>query len=467
MVSGVTFLLFYNMLLFILVINMQDILKNCSFVFEELEKSGFECFAVGGCVRDILLNTEPNDIDFTTNAKPDEILECFKDYETFELGKKYGTISVLKDDKIYEITTFRVDGKYSDSRHPDGVQFSRSLYDDLSRRDFTINAMAMDKNGNITDIFSGKKDLKNKIIRTVGKPDERFSEDALRIFRALRFSCKLGFEIEKSTAKAIKNLSHLLVNVHPQRIRDELTALLLTDKAPDIISEYREVFFCIIPELKKTEDFRQITAHHRYDVFIHTLNAIKFAPYDAEIRFALLFHDIAKPDCHTTDKAGISHFNGHPSKSADIAAEILKRFAFHSEFVNKVSLFIRYHDKRFEKPRLHIKKLLSVLNEDDFRKLLTIQRCDVYAQSDYLKTEKLAHIEYIESQLSKIIAEKPCIKLSELAVDGNDLLSLGFNGKEIGNTLNKLLELVIEEKINNDKDALLKKCKELISGIDK
>lgn len=446
---------------------MQDVINKCKFIFDILENSGYECYAVGGCVRDMLLGLEPHDIDFTTNATPDEILGCFKDFKTFELGKKYGTISVLKDGELFEITTYRVDGKYTDSRHPDKVEFSRNLKDDLSRRDFTVNAMAMDRNGNVVDIFGGKQDLEDKIIRAVGNAEERFAEDALRIFRALRFSAKLGFIIEESTSHACKKLSQLLKNVHPQRLRDELSSLIIADSAADIISEYRQMFAAVIPELESTFNFQQITAHHRYDVFTHTLKALSFAPSNLSVRLALLFHDIAKPICHTVDKAGISHFNGYPAKSADIAAEILRRFSFPSDFVNKVKLLIKYHDRRFEKPRPHIKKVLSVLSAEDFKKLLTIQRCDALAQSEYMKAEKLAHIDFIEAEFNAIISEDACFKLSDLAVSGKDIVSLGASGRAIGDVLDKLLNLVIEEKLSNDRDVLMSYAKEYLSQIDK
>lgn len=451
----------------IAVIKMLKILNKCSFIFEILENSGFECYAVGGCVRDILLNIEPDDIDFTTNATPDEILECFKNFRTFELGKKFGTISVLHNQSIYEITTYRIDGKYIDSRHPDKVEFSPNLKDDLARRDFTINAMAMDKNGRITDIYGGRKDLENKLIRTVGNPKDRFEEDALRIFRALRFSCKLGFDIEETTASYAKELSYTIKEVHPQRLRDELKALLITKNAPEIIGEYKELFFTIIPELRICQNFRQITAHHRFDVLTHILKSLSFAPFDEEIRFALLFHDIAKPLCFTEDKAGITHFKGHPAKSADIAAEILKRFSFSSDFINKISLLIKYHDKRFEKPRIHIKRLLSELSKEEFRKLLIIQRCDILAQSEYKREEKLDHIDYIETVFNEIIEENACIKLDDLAVNGRDMLNLGYKGKEVGDILNHLLNLVIEEKANNQKEELLNIAVKFYADIDK
>lgn len=446
---------------------MQDIFSNCSFIFDELNKSGFECFAVGGCVRDVLLSKAPHDFDFTTNASPDEILACFKDYKTYELGKKYGTISVIKDNEVFEITTYRIDGNYKDSRHPERVEFSSNIYDDLSRRDFTVNAMAMDREGKVLDIFGGREDLAKGIIKTVGNPEERFKEDALRIFRALRFSCKLDFNIDTDTSDAIKGLAYLLKNVHPQRIRDELSELLLTHKAADILSEYYKVLFTVIPELGKTYKFPQITAHHRYDVFTHTIKALKYAPLDDEIRFALLFHDIAKPDCHTTDKAGISHFNGHPAKSADIAAEILKRYGYPSDFIDKVYLLIKYHDKRFEKPRLHIKRLLTHLSADDFRKLLVIQRCDISAQSEYLKSEKLRHVDFVESEFNKLLSENLCLNLNDLKIDGNDIKNLGAEGKDIGLILKEILNLVIEEKIENNREELIKTSKRLIGRIDK
>ncbi len=450
-----------------MVIKMNMIFDKCRFVFDTLEESGFECYTVGGCVRDMLLGRTPHDVDFTTNANPDEILECFREYKTFELGKKFGTISVLKDNVIYEITTYRIDGVYSDARHPDKVEFSRNLRDDLARRDFTINAMAMDKYGNLVDIFGGKDDLDNKLIRAVGDAEKRFSEDALRIFRALRFSAKLGFHIEKNTSEACKNLAHLLDNVHPQRLRDELTAFIVGENVPDIIAEYREVFARIIPELKPLFDFQQITAHHRYDVFTHTLKAVGNAPKDAKIRLALLLHDIAKPLCHTTDKAGISHFNGHPKKSADISMEILRRFSFSSDFVNSVCRLIVCHDVRFEKPNLYIKRLLMDISEDEFRSLMIIQRCDILAQSEYLREEKLRHIDFIQSEFENVLKENSCFKLKDLAVNGNDIMTLGVYGKAVGEILNYLLNKVIEDKLVNERDVLISSAKEYIANIDK
>lgn len=451
-----------------MVINMfNDSLNKCKFVFETLENFGFECYAVGGCVRDMLLGIKPHDVDFTTNATPDEILSCFKDYKTFEIGKKFGTISVLNEGEIYEITTYRIDGKYSDSRHPNEVQYSKNLQDDLSRRDFSVNAMAMDKNGNIVDYFGGKNDLKNMVIRAVGNPMERFTEDALRIFRALRFSARLGFSIEKETSNACLELCNLLNNVHPQRLRDELSELLLADNVSEVIADYREIFAVIIPELKETFDFKQNTVHHRYDVFTHTLKALSFSPRILEIRFALLFHDIAKPLCHTVDKAGISHFKGHPAKSADIATEILKRFAFPADFVNRVKLLIKYHDKRFEKTRVHIKRVLAELTSEEFSMLMLIQCCDILAQSEYKQEEKLAHINYISTEAEKILEENACFKLSDLAVNGKDIIALGCSGKIVGDILNTLLNSVIEEKLANDKSLLIAEAKSYLARIDK
>ena len=446
---------------------MDNIFDKCRFVFDTLEKSGFECYAVGGCVRDMLLNLTPHDVDFTTNATPDEILDCFKEYKTFELGKKFGTISVLKDGAIYEITTYRIDGEYTDSRHPEKVEFSRNLKDDLARRDFTVNAMAMDSNGNVVDIYNGKADLESKLIRAVGDAEKRFTEDALRIFRALRFSAKLGFSIEESTAQACKKLAHLLDNVHPQRLRDEMTAFIIGDNVPELLTEYRDVFARIIPELKPSFDFRQITAHHRYDVFTHTVKAVGFAPKDARIRLALLLPDIAKPLCHTTDKAGISHFNGHPQKSADIAMEILRRFSFSSDFVNDVVRLIKYHDVRFEKLRLHIKRLLMELTEEDFRNLLTIQRCDIMAQSEYIREEKLERIDFIEKEFEAVLEENSCLNLKGLAVNGNDIMTLGISGKKVGAVLEYLLTQVVEDKVSNQKNELIRCAEEYISRIDK
>ena len=433
--------------------------NKCQFIFDILESSGYECYAVGGCVRDMLLGITPHDMDFTTNATPDEILSCFKEYKTFELGKKFGTISVVKDNNIYEITTYRIDGKYSDSRHPDSVKFSSDLKDDLSRRDFTINAMAMDKNGKITDIFGGREDLQNKIIRTVGNPQARFSEDALRILRALRFSAKLGFNIDKETSEAFKAMKESLKEVHPQRLRDELYSLMISEHCADILSEYKDVLAVIIPELKVMFDYNQNNIHHCYNLFSHTTEAIKLSPSIPEIRFALLFHDIGKPACQTTDNNGVFHFYGHPAKSAEITSSALKRFGFSSEFIDKICNIIRYHDTRFKNPTTQIKRMLTKISEDDFKNLITVMRCDVLAQSDYMRSEKLNNIDLIETEFNKIIIEKPCIKLSDLAINGFDLQTLGLTGKSIGDTLNQLLDLVIEDKLGNNKSELIEYVK--------
>lgn len=439
-----------------------NIFEKSLFVFDVLQNNGFECYAVGGCVRDMLLGIIPNDIDFTTNANPDEILQCFKDYKTFELGKKFGTISVVKDDMIYEITTYRIDGSYEDGRHPDSVTFSRNLQDDLSRRDFTINAMAMDKNGNVVDLFGGKQDLENKLIRAVGKPQKRFSEDALRIFRALRFSAKLGFSIEPETAASCHELSGLLSKVHPQRMQDELSRLLMTKNPENVLYEYRDVIGVIIPEFKPAFDFRQNTPHHRYDVFTHIIKSLRFAPEDLLIRVSLFFHDIAKPLCHTQDISGLSHFKGHPIKSAEISLEILRRFGYPKEFVNRVFNLIKFHDRRFEKPKVHIKKILAETGAEDFKRLMIIQRCDALAQSEYKREEKLMLISSIEALFREIVSEAPCLKVTDLKLNGEDIMALGAKGKEIGDTLDYLLAEVISENIPNDKDALLKCAKAYI-----
>lgn len=446
----------YCGIILLVILMMSKILDECRFIFDKLEGNGYECFAVGGCVRDVLLGNTPNDIDFTTNALPDEILNCFREYKTFELGKKFGTISVLNNNRIYEITTYRIDGEYTDSRHPDKVEFSRNLKDDLLRRDFTINALAMDRDGNITDYYGGLDDLNNRIIKAVGNPYDRFGEDALRIFRAVRFSAKLGFTIESQTASACLSMAESLRNVHPQRIRDEFSSLVLANNAGEVISEYRDIISVIIPELAETFDFQQITAHHRYDVFTHTIKALSLSPQDLEIRLALLFHDVAKPQCHFADKAGISHFKGHPSAGAKIAKTILKRFSYPSALIEKVCYLIEYHDKRFEKPRPHIKRILAKIGEEGFEKLLVIQKCDALAQSEYLRDEKLRLIENVSAEYRRIISEEACIKLADLDINGNDLINLGFSGREIGKALDYLLQEVVYDRLINNKEVLIK-----------
>ena len=443
---------------------MFEFINNSLTIFNTLENNGFQCYAVGGCVRDCLLGLAPKDVDFTTDATPDEIIRVFSDYKTLDIGKKYGTVGVITGGNIYEITTFRVDGAYADNRHPEEITFSKSLQEDLSRRDFTINAMAMNKTGEIFDPFGGKEDLKNKVIRTVGVPTERFSEDALRIVRALRFASKLGFYIESDTESACFAMKHLLKNVHPQRIRTELENILLSKYASEIIYEYREVFGVIIPELRESFDFSQVTPHHKYDVFTHTVKALEITDANLAVRLALLFHDIGKPQCCRKDTDGRTHFKGHPAVSAELAEKIMMRFNFSGATTKLVKKLIYHHDDRFHNLKPDIRRLFSEFNYEEFLLLSEIQRCDTLAQSEYKREEKLLRLSIVKETAKYIYENENCFNVKDLKVNGEDIKALGANGKEIGDCLNFLLSLVIDGHTENNRSRLLSEAEKYLKN---
>ena len=435
-----------------MVFNIPD---KCKLIFDKLNNSGFECFAVGGCVRDTLMGKTPDDWDFTTNATPDEISACFKEYKLIDIGKDFGTICVVIDHEPFEITTYRCDGRYNDSRHPESVTFSSTIEDDLSRRDFTMNSIAYSPFKGIVDLFGGVDDIKARIIRTTGDSDKRFNEDALRMFRALRFSSKLGFDIEDNTAQAIDRNKHLIKAVHPQRLRKELCGLLLGDNVCSVLSRYRVFLAQFIPELAPMFDFKQNNPHHIYDVWQHTVSAVGLSKPVETIRLALLFHDCGKPHTHTTDERGIDHFKMHQFKSEKIARDVLTRFAYSGKAIDDVCTLIRFHDERFRNLSVDIKRVLSKVSEEQFEMLLEVSRCDMLAQSLYKREEKILHHNEVKKEVARIIESGECYSLSQLAINGNDILSSGFKGKQVGQVLEICLKGVIKGKVSNEKEALL------------
>ena len=440
---------------------MINIPSKCRFVFEKLTNSGFKCFAVGGCVRDSIMGIEPKDWDFTTDATPDEISAVFKDFRLIEIGKKYGTICVVCGDDSFEITTFRRDGDYSDNRHPDCVHFSSDICDDLSRRDFTMNSIAYSDTLGFVDSFGGTDDIKNRLIRCTGEPAVRFQEDALRILRALRFASVLGFKIEKNTSEAIFACKDNLKSVHPHRMRKELSGLLMGKYAFNVLSEYSQVIAVIIPEILPMLDCIQNNPHHKYDVWHHTLHALNFAPADEIVRLSVFFHDIGKPHVKTTDVKGVDHFKLHQIKSTEIAHNVLSRFGYPAKTISDVKLLVRYHDERFRKQDESIKKILSIIGKDLIESLFVISECDLLAQSEYKHTEKINHLKFIKARTKSIIDKDECFSLSQLKIKGDDLLSIGYKGKEIGMVLSKLLRLVIKGKLDNNKIELINAAKEI------
>lgn len=425
-------------------------------IINTLQRHGYEAYAVGGCVRDSILGRVPDDWDITTSATPQETKALFA--RTFDTGIEHGTITVLLDKDAFEVTTYRVDGKYKDSRHPSEVTFTRSLKEDLLRRDFTINAMAYNEEEGLVDIFGGMEDLKNQIIRCVGDAKARFGEDALRILRAVRFAAQLDFEIEEETQKGIAKLSPLLANISAERIQVELVKML-TSKNPGMLKKAWELGITkvILPEFDEMMRTSQETPHHKYSVGEHTLKAIEVIRADKVLRLTMLLHDAAKPLMKTIDENGIAHFKMHDIKSAEMAKQILRRLKFDNDTVNTVGKLVWCHDYRMPAQPKNVRRAMNKIGEELFPYYLEVREADTMAQSEYMREEKLQNIRDVRACYEEIIKRQECVSLKTLAVTGSDLIKAGMKpGKEIGEVLNRLLELVIENPEYNEKETLLR-----------
>lgn len=438
--------------------------KKCLYILSKLENAGFEAYLVGGCVRDMLMKRPLHDYDITTNALPYQTCEIFADDKVIPTGIKHGTVTILHDAEAFEVTTFRVDGEYTDSRHPDEVRFTPCLKEDLERRDFTMNAIAMDLHGNISDPFNGRQDIENRIIRCVGNPEERFSEDALRILRAVRFSSVLDFEIEKSTASSALKLKTRLENISAERISTELVKLIGGINSVGVMLEYRDIIGQIIPELIPCFDFKQLSRYHKYDVYEHTVRAVNAVPHGINgediIRIAMLFHDIGKPDMFTIDENGFGHFKGHAKVSALKARDILHRLKFDNKTIDAVCGIISRHSDKIESEK-HIKRIINEIGLDGFLMLIEAKKADNSAKNEFVLEENKIFDSFADTA-RRLVAEKSCMSLACMAINGKDLLALGFKNKEIGICLNSLLDMIIDEVIPNDRDSLLKCAKEMM-----
>lgn len=426
-------------------------------ILNTLHNAGYEAYVVGGCVRDKLLDREPHDWDICTSATPDQVSEVFNGHRIIELGKNFGTVTVMMDQKGYEVTTYRVDGKYSDNRRPDSVEFTRSLLEDLSRRDFTINAMAYNEEEGLIDPFGGMRDLDNAVVRCVGNAAARFQEDALRILRALRFSIQLGFSIELITHACMVENSHLLTNISAERINMELTKMLTSGK--DIAEPFKEnyrVIEAIIPEMKDCFFFEQNNPYHVYDVYIHILHAVdNYKGDDLIIKLALLLHDIGKPECYTEDEKG-GHFKGHGLASARKTEKILRNLRFDNDTVKSVTQLVLYHDSLIEPRHNVIKRWLNKIGEVQFRRLLIIRASDMLAQSKELFPARMDKQALLLEMLEEILVNQQCFTLKNLAVNGDDLMAIGYKpGRALGAALKGLLECVIADEVVNEKENLL------------
>lgn len=425
------------------------------YVLQRLQAAGFSAYAVGGCVRDHLLETTPKDYDVTTAALPEQTMAVFAEHRILKTGLQHGTVTLLLDDLPIEITTYRVDEGYTDHRHPDAVRFTRDFREDAARRDFTMNAIGYNDTDGLRDPFGGREDIAARRIRAVGNAEARFTEDALRILRALRFSAVLDFSIEEKTAAAIVSCKHLLKEVSAERIATELKKLLTGTAVRRVLLEYAEVFAVILPELSATIGFHQHNPHHIYTVYEHCAAATEAIPPRADLRLAAFLHDIGKPACFFTDDAGVGHFYGHPAAGAAAAANILTRLRFDTATKDHVTMLIRAHDIMIEDTDKAVKRALNRLSPEGFCDLLALKRADCLAQHpDY--HVRLPYYDALQQRAARILAERQCFSLRDLAVNGNDLLARGLHGKQIGDALADLLERVIDGTLPNEKDALLR-----------
>ena len=432
-----------------------NIPEGAACVLRRLREAGYEAYVVGGCVRDSLLHRMPDDWDITTSARPEQVKAVF--HRTIDTGIQHGTVTVMMGKEAYEVTTYRVDGDYADGRHPDSVTFTPNLLEDLKRRDFTINAMAYCPEKGIVDEFNGIQDLENRTIRAVGDPVQRFSEDALRMMRAVRFSAQLDAAIEDQTAAAIRQLAPNLRLVSAERIRVELEKLLVSGHPERIRDAYRlgllDVF---LPELSECMKCEQHNPHHCYSVGEHIIHSVMEVRRDKVLRLTMLLHDVAKPQNIQTDENGVDHFRGHVEASARMADVILRRLKYDNETRKIVTTLVAWHDRQLGQSFARIRHSISELGAELFPLLMEVKTADAMAQSDYQREEKLAQIAAWQEAYEKIMEQKDCLTIRDLAVSGQDLIKAGMKpGQQMGKVLHDMLEDVLSNPEHNTRDYLL------------
>lgn len=429
-------------------------------IIDALTAAGFEAYVVGGCVRDSLLGLKPHDWDICTSATTDEVMRCFQGLKIIETGLKHGTITIMDGHVGYEVTTFRTDSTYSDNRHPDSVHFTLSLEEDLSRRDFTMNAMAYNDTTGLIDPFGGQKSLERRLVTCVGVPKDRFSEDALRILRALRFSATYDFDIETQTSETIHELSSRLEYISKERICSELCRLLLGPGALRVLLEYSDVITTIIPELAPCVGFEQKNRYHQYTVYDHIAHAFSnYAGQDLSVKVALLLHDIGKPQCYTEDEKG-GHFHGHAVPSHEISKGVLTRLRFDGQTRREVLDLVLYHDAVIEPTPKTVRRWLGKIGEARFRQLLDVRMADIKAHREGTQASRIERCQSLRTILDEVIAQEQCFSLKHLAISGKDILTLGVpQGKQIGEILNKILDEVIAGELVNEQPVLLDRAK--------
>lgn len=431
-------------------------------ILERLERSGYDAFVVGGCVRDALMGNQPYDYDITTSALPKETERVFSGCRVIETGIKHGTVTVLYKGQSIEVTTFRVDGEYADGRHPSSVTFSRSIEDDLSRRDFTMNGIAYNPKAGLVDPFGGENDINSRTIRCIGDPELRFSEDALRILRALRFSSVLGFTIEERTSETITSHRSDLHKVSAERIFSELKRLLCGKDIKRVMLEYPKVFAEILPPLAEQVGYDQGSRYHDSTLYEHTARAVGAVPAEPALRLAMLFHDMGKPRCRTVSEDGECHYYGHAGISAELADELLRMLKCDNALRERVCAVVKYHDTPADPSRRIVRRRLSQYGAELFRDIMYAQIADGTAQSELGRT-RVENACKCLGIAEEIIAEQPCLTLKELAVSGKDLRGIVPPSPLMGEILSELLGEVIEEKLPNEKNALLERAEELFN----
>lgn len=423
-------------------------------IIQQLALCGYEAYIVGGCVRDSLLGIRPSDWDICTAATPEEVKACFPNKRIIDTGLKHGTVTVIMGRMPYEVTTFRVDGDYSDNRRPDSVTFVRDIREDLARRDFTINAIAYNESRGIVDPYSGIDDLSRGTINCVGNPNARFSEDALRILRALRFASTYGFRIGEKTTKAIHDNAGLLAHISAERIQAELLKLLNGENVLRVLLDFPDVITTIIPELKPCVGFDQNNKYHQYTVYDHIAHAVaNYKGNDAIVKVALLLHDIGKPQCYTEDENG-GHFHGHGVPSSEIAAQVLKRLRFDNDSQKAITELVLYHDATIDPTPRVVKRWLNKIGFDQFLRLMDVRLADMQAHA--INESRIKRRNETLDLAWEIVRERQCFTLKDLAINGNDVMSIGVpEGKQVGTILLAALSAVLEGEVPNEKDDLL------------
>lgn len=433
---------------------MQALPREGLFVLERLEQRGFECWFVGGAVRDLLRGAEAHDSDLASNATPQDVIEAFPDVPVLTTGAKHGTVTVVVDHVPVEVTTFRTETAYADARHPDEVRFARRLEDDLTRRDFTVNAMALHPARGLVDLFGGREDLRQGVIRCVGDPALRFREDALRILRALRFASVLSFRLDAATEDAARKGKDSLSLLSRERVQSECTGLLCGANVRQVLLSFYDILSQPFPFLAAMAGFDQHNEHHCFDLLEHTAAVVESIAPVPRLRLAALLHDCEKPSCFSLDGDGVGHFYGHASRGAKTAETILRGLKYDNATMERVPLLVKWHDVPLEETTRMLKRRLNQLGEDALRDLLALQRADTLGLAKQYH-DRLEHFDRLEALLNDVLAQDACFSVRKLAVTGRDLQTLGLRGREIGQAQRRLVDAVIDEQVENEREALL------------